>query len=96
MPRRFIDDVSVVARDESRGPVTVLETGDPGLIAVAKSLLDSAGIPYFAKGESLQNLFGWGQIGFNPIVGVVQLQVASDDAEDATALLRDLSGRGEP
>src|SRR5437764_311517 len=44
MPPRFINDVSVVARDEPGGPVTVLETGDPGVIAVAKSLLDSAGI----------------------------------------------------
>jgi hypothetical protein len=73
---------------EAGGPVTVLESGDPGLIAVAKSLLDSAGIQYFAKGEVLQNLFGWG---LNPLVGrLVELQVASDDADDAKALLRDL------
>jgi len=84
-----------MAVDESSGPVTVLESGDPGVIAVAKSLLDSAAIHYFAKGESLQNLFGWGQLGFNPIVGVVQLQVAADDAEDAKALLRDLESSGE-
>jgi hypothetical protein len=92
MPAGYADDVSSMAEREPGGPVTVLETGDPGLVAVAKSLLESAGIQYFAKGEALQNLFGWGQFGtgFNPIVGVVQLQVAAEDAEDATALLRDL------
>jgi Putative prokaryotic signal transducing protein len=73
---------------ETGEPVTVLESGDPALIAVAKSLLDSAGIEYFAKGEVLQNLFGWG---LNPLVGrLVELQVAWDDADDAKALLHDL------
>jgi len=81
---------------ESDQPVTVFETADPGLVAVAKSLLDSAGIQYFAKGEALQNLFGWGQFGtgFSPIVGVIQLQVAADDADDAKALLDDLRTDG--
>jgi hypothetical protein len=91
-----IERVNGMAGDESGGPVTVLETGDPGVIAVAKSLLESAGIDYFAKGEPLQNLFGWGQIGFNPIVGVVQLQVAAADAEDARELLHDLDTSGGP
>jgi putative signal transducing protein len=88
--------MSDMAGSEPGGPVTVLETSDPGLVAVAKSLLDSAGIHYFAKGEALQNLFGWGQLGtgFNPIVGAVQLQVAADDADDARELLRGL-GTGE-
>jgi hypothetical protein len=78
-------------------PVTVLETGDPGVVAVAKSLLESAGIQYYAKGEALQNLFGCGQFGpgFNPIVGPVQLQVAADDAEDAKELLRGLTADDE-
>ena len=36
--------------------VTVLETGDQSLIAVARSLLESAGIPCIARNEVLQNL----------------------------------------
>jgi len=77
------------------GPVTVLETGDPGLVAVAKSLLESAGIRFFAKGEAVQDLFAWGRFGtgFNPFVGPVQLQVAAEDADDAKALLRGLADR---
>jgi hypothetical protein len=35
--------------------VTVMESGDPGLIMVAKSLLENAGIRYYAKGETAQN-----------------------------------------
>ena len=86
---------------ESGEPVTVLETGDPGLLAVAKSLLEGAGIPYFAKGEALQNLFGAGTFGtgFNVVTGPVELQVAESDAAQAHALLIDLSqgaaGTGE-
>ena len=79
-------------RREPDEPVTVLETGDAGLVAVAKSLLESADIQYFAKGEGVQDLFAGGRFGtgFNPFVGPVQLQVAAEDADDAKALLRDL------
>jgi len=78
---------------ESGEPVTVLETGDPGLLAVAKSLLEDAGIPYFAKGEAIQNLFGAGTFGtgFNVVTGPVELQVAECDAAQAHALLIDLA-----
>jgi hypothetical protein len=78
---------------ERGDPVTVLETGDPALLAVAKSLLEDAGIHYFAKGEAVQDLFGGGRFGFgfNPLTGPVQLQVAVSDAEEAKTLLRGLS-----
>ena len=74
------------------GPVTVLESSDPGLLAVAKSLLEDANIEYFAKGEGVQDLFAVGRFGtgFNPFVGAIQLQVAAEDAEEAKTLLRDL------
>lgn len=69
-------------------PVTVFETGDQAALAVAKSLLDEAGIPYFAAGENLQSLFGVGAVGgFNPIVGPVRIEVAEDDAKEARELL---------
>jgi hypothetical protein len=79
--------------DHSAGPITVLESGDPALLAVAKSLLEAASIQYFAKGEGVQDLFAGGRFGtgFNPFTGPIQLQVAADDAEQAKTLLRDLS-----
>jgi hypothetical protein len=67
-------------------PVTVFVAGDPGLLAIAKSLLDSAGISFFAKGENLQNIF--------PCVPWVELQVPADQASEAAALLADLSPGG--
>jgi hypothetical protein len=83
---------------ESDEPVTVLETGDSGLVAIARSVLESAGIQCFAKGEGVQDLFAWGRFGtgFNPFVGPVQLQVASEDAADAKALLHELQESEEP
>jgi hypothetical protein len=79
--------------DHSAGPITVLESGDPALLAVAKSLLEAASIQYFAKGEGVQDLFAAGRFGagFNPFTGPIQLQVAADDAEPAIKLLRDWS-----
>jgi hypothetical protein len=77
---------------QSTDPITVLESGDPALLAVAKSLLESADIECFAKGEGVQDLFAGGRLGtgFNPFAGPVQLQVAAEDAEEAKALLRHL------
>jgi hypothetical protein len=66
---------------KSREPTTVLETNDPGLLGVAKSLLESAGIPFFARGEALSIAFGGGP---------VKLQVPGDAAAEAEALLADL------
>ena len=79
--------------DHSNDPITLLESGDPALLAVAKSLLEAASIQYFAKGEGVQDLFGAGRFGtgFSPFTGPIQLQVAADDAEEATTILRDLS-----
>ena len=78
--------------DNSPGPVTILETSDHGLVAFAKSLLEDADIPCFAKGEGVQDLFGWGRMGtgFSIIAGPIQLQVPADDADAARELLKDL------
>ena len=71
---------------------TVLSTGDPALIAMAKSLLDGEGIEYLLRGEGLQNLFGWGSVGtgYNILTGPAEFVVRSDDAERARQLLHDL------
>ncbi len=72
--------------------VTVFSTGNEGIIAVARSILDSAGIEYTLKGEGLQDLFALGRIGsgFNPVVGPVEVQVHESDATRARELLAEL------
>jgi hypothetical protein len=73
--------------------VTVFESGDPALIPLVRSLLDSAGIPFVTKGEGIQDLFGWGRMpgGFSVVAGPVTFQVDEEDAEEARALLEDLN-----
>jgi hypothetical protein len=68
--------------DEPAGPVTVLQTRDPGVLALAESLLDDAGIEHVTKGEFLQNVPG--QIVW------IELQVPGEDAAQAKMLLADL------
>ncbi len=67
--------------------VTVLKTGNPIVLAMVKSILVSAGIRHFVKGEVLQDLFR---------VGMAEIQVGRDDEPEAKILLRDLNiGTGE-
>jgi hypothetical protein len=68
--------------------VPVLRTGDPGLVAVVKSILDASGIAYFVRGETLRNVMGWG--GINAGVGEAEFQVRAADAPDALRLLAQL------
>ena len=71
--------------------ITVFESGDPALIAVAESLLKGAGIQYFVFQNELQDLIGVGRMGgLNPIVGPVRFQVEKIHAEQATVLLSKL------
>ena len=65
--------------------ITILTTSSRSSIATAKSLLESAGIRYFVKGEDVQSL-----IGFGAIDGVPEIQVAEEDAEEAKEILKDL------
>ncbi len=72
--------------------VTVLSIGDAILLAIAKSMLQDAGIYHYAKGEGLQDLFGLGRMGFgfNPLVGPIELQVEEERQEEARELLAEL------
>jgi hypothetical protein len=76
--------------------VTVLETGDPAELALAESLLREAGIPFFKKGDQLQNLFAMGTLGFgfSPVAGPAVLQVTEEHAETAEQILADLAATG--
>ena len=66
------------------GPATVLSTADPGLLAVAQSLLEAAGIEFVTKGDSAARIVP-------PFQGWVELQVAADDVAAARELLADLN-----
>jgi arginine deiminase len=60
--------------------VTVLTTADAGVIAMAKSILEDAGIESYAKGEKTREMFA---------AGFVQIQVHPEDAAEAKSLLED-------
>jgi Putative prokaryotic signal transducing protein len=78
--------------DRNAQLVSVFESSDQALIALAQSLLESANIPFMTRGEGVQDLFGWGRAagGFSVITGPVTFQVNKEDANDAHALLEDL------
>jgi hypothetical protein len=60
---------------------------------LSKSILEDADIPFMAKGEGVQDLFGMGRIGpagYNLITGPVEIQVPSNYEKEARVLLTDV------
>jgi hypothetical protein len=78
--------------------VAVFSTGDAGLIAVVKSILEGEGIDYLVRGDGVQDLFGAGRLtaGFNYITGPAQFLVRRADEERARELLSELAAAPEP
>jgi hypothetical protein len=72
--------------------VTVFESADVAVFALAKAALDEAGIRYVAQGEELQNLFGLGRLGtgYNLITGAPRIRVGAENAERAREILAEL------
>jgi len=72
--------------------VTVFKSSDPALVALAKSLLETAEIPFVARGEGIQDVIGWGRFpsGVNLLTGPVELEIDAKDVEEAKTLLQDL------
>jgi hypothetical protein len=72
--------------------VIVFRTGDPGMIALVRSLFQAADIPFMTRGEGIQDLTGLGRLGsgYNLAFGPVEFHVRRDDAADARLLLDDL------
>jgi hypothetical protein len=66
--------------------VTVLVTRDHSELALAKSLLEGAGLPFFARNEEVENLIA---------AGPVEVQVRPEHEAEARELLRDLNEPAE-
>ncbi len=62
--------------------VTIEKYQDTLEAELAKGRLDSAGIQSFLNGEEAGHLYGTG-------MGMLQLQVAAEDEEDARAIMND-------
>lgn len=61
---------------EDGGMIMVLSTGEPGVLAHARAVLEEAGIPYAIDGQIGQQLFGAANLGFGP----VQIRVPEEEA----------------
>jgi hypothetical protein len=66
--------------------VTVLITRDHSELALAKSLLEGARIPFFARNEEVESLFA---------AGPIEVQVRPEHEAEARDLLRELNDRAE-
>lgn len=66
--------------------VTILDTGNPGLVAVAKSVLDGSDILYIVEGEVQIGLFGVGL----PTKSLVKIKVRQEDEAAARQLLSEV------
>jgi hypothetical protein len=76
----------VIPPDDPNRPVTVLRANDPAMLAVARSLLEQAGIEYFVVGEAVGALYP-GPVGpYTP-----EIRVAAADAEQARELLEEFT-----
>ena len=71
--------------------VTVFDSTNPALIGIAKTVLESASIEFLAVGEDGARVFSG-----NPFLGHVRLQVEKNRAEEAEALLSEISESDEP
>jgi putative signal transducing protein len=78
--------------------VTIAKISDYAFLLVAKSLLQDAGIPYLAKNEGVQDLFGLGRIGtgFSIVAQPVELQVPPELVDDAVQLLDEIESTEGP
>jgi hypothetical protein len=91
-----LDLAEGAAPSESDAPewvdlVTVLETGDPSLLLVTKSLLDVEGVPSFVEGVGVYEGLGAGRVaGADLPMGPGRLRVRPQDVEAARELLASL------
>ena len=84
-------------RVEHEELVPVFEITNAALVPFVESLLTSANIRYFIKGERVQDIFGWGRFGsgFSLIAGPPVVYVEPDHADEARELLADVRSAPE-
>ena len=87
-PEAQSEPVVPQARAGITQPVCVYRGTQRGRLPLAESLLQSAGIPFVASGEHLQQLTGL------DVFGPAELYVDVADADDARAVLADLDQEG--
>jgi len=77
--------------------VCIFSTGSQAQIAVAKSLLDGADIPFMVKNEGVQDLLGFGRMGtgYNPLTGPIEIWVDEKDSFQAKEIISDLDNPSE-
>ena len=73
-------------KEKVTGWVSVFTSGDPGRIAVAKSLLEASGIRFFAQGDDAAPVLG----AWNRSAALTELQVALRDRARAQKALATL------
>jgi len=87
----LIEESDVEGKDEFVKFVTIVKTQNSNLMAIAKSVLEDAGIQYFALGENSLDIIGLGRlIGFNRAAGSAEIKVAEEDFEEAQEILKEL------
>jgi putative signal transducing protein len=83
--------------DDPADFVRLLDLTDPAMVAVAKSLLEEAGVEFFIRNEGTQGLFGAGQMGgYNFITGPPVLMVEASRMDEARELLAPLLAAEAP
>lgn len=77
--------------------VVVLSSSSSERIAIAKSILISAGIEFYVQGEGVQDMFAWGRfpVGYNSFIGPMRVVVSVESAPDAKVLLDGLTDGNE-
>jgi len=71
--------------------VPILVVREETKLILVEARLEEAEISYMAKGEQIQDLFGFGRLTVvNPITGPVEIYVASDDAEAARRIVAEV------
>jgi hypothetical protein len=90
-------ETAPLAQEEPEELVPVFEITNAALVPFVQSLLTSAGIRHFIKGEGVQDFFGWGRlaVGFSLIAGPPVVYVEPDRAEEAHELLADVKSAPE-
>lgn len=77
----LVEQLTPEAEYEFGDFVTIYQTANPGMLSIAKSILDNADIYFATKGEAFEEVFK---------SGTVELQVLRDEAPIAAELLNDL------